>query len=126
MHAQYVEHIAQNCGSKDDNTYQPGGNATMYRVVHYSPGDPELVHLKKCAQKCTENVVSGPNGCGGFVYERSKVNDPTANLAGVLGACTLRRGPVVMSDSNPCPQLPQVRFYKRMSAVVTVTEDKTL
>ncbi|CAD7932564.1 unnamed protein product [Amoebophrya sp. A25] len=114
----FVEYSGQNCGKGDDATYQPGGNATLNRVYLYNAGDTEVEHLTKCAKKCSEYVVTGAEGCGGFMYEKEAVSDTNENLAGQEGACTLRQGPVSMDPA--CPTLAGVRFYRRMSAVVTV------
>ncbi|CAD7922987.1 unnamed protein product [Amoebophrya sp. A25] len=116
----FMESAGENCGQDDDEDYQPGGNATLNRIIRYDPADSELDHLTKCARKCAEYVVTGNEGCGGFVYEKHAVTDSSANLAGEARACTLRRGPAQTSPNCPDLGTDTVSFYKRMAGVVVL------
>ncbi|CAD7925251.1 unnamed protein product [Amoebophrya sp. A25] len=99
----------------------PGGSAAENRVYLRAVGDTEGEHLAKCITKCSEYVVTGNEGCGGFVYEHEELPPSRAaegKLVGKVGACVMRRGPVSMDPI--CPRLDGISFFRRMSAVVTV------
>ncbi|CAD7976291.1 unnamed protein product [Amoebophrya sp. A25] len=50
--------------------YQPGGVATLNRIIRDNPSDNDLDHLAKCARMCADYVATGSEGCAGFVYEK--------------------------------------------------------